>query len=484
MTTQVVSRVAELEQVYAQYKAILNEYEGKEIPSEKQQELTRLHERAMQLRQEIEEEQKRHQQQRDMAELQSFLERPQYRLPRAVTSDDEGRKLLSGLGWEVKNGIVLAPTSTGRLVEMFPEEVLFGPVPTHDPEAARYYMATRAAMQPEYRKAFERWLRNAVKARSESQAFAMLDSAEQKALSEGRDVGGGFLVPPDLQAELLVRLAQRAVVRRYARVVTTSRDRVVFPRVLPHDTQGSIYSSGFVGSWASETPAFSDTDPKFGTMEIPVRKIRVATRVSNDFLADAVVNILAWLGSNGAENMALVEDEGFIAGDGTPLRPQGILNGGASTVDVEGTTADTISNTTTNMGSAPKIIDLVYALPSQYADRAVFLMKRAIEGKIWKLVDGQGRPYFGQPISTGAAAPRTLLGYAIENSDFMPADGTNGAKVIVFGDLSNYIIVQRAQISTVVLRERFADTDQTGIILFSRVGGALWNEDSVRIGVV
>lgn len=484
MTTLVADRVAELEQVYAQYKAILDEHEGKQISPEKQQELARLHERAMQLRQEIEAEQRQRAQERDMAEIEGFLSRPQYRLPRALNADDDGRKLLSRLGWEVKNGIVLAPTSTGRLVEMFPEEVLFGPVPTHDPEAARYYLATRAAMQPEYRQAFERWLRNAVKARSESQAFAMLDGAEQKALSEGSDVGGGFLVPPDLQAELLVRLAQRAVVRRYARVVTTSRDRVVFPRVQPHDSQGSIYSSGFVGSWASETPAFSETDPKFGTMEIPVRKIRVSTKVSNDFLADAVVNILAWLAANGAENMALVEDEGFIAGDGTPLKPQGILNGGATTVDVEGTTVNTISNTTTNAGSAPKIIDLVYKLPAQYAERAVFLMKRAVEGKVWKLVDGQGRPYFAQPISTGAGAPRTLLGYAIENSDFMPDDGTDGNKVLVFGDLSNYIIVQRAQISTVVLRERFADTDQTGIILFSRVGGALWNEDAIRIGVV
>jgi HK97 family phage major capsid protein len=35
-----------------------------------------------------------------------------------------------------------------------------------------------------------------------------------------------------------------------------------------------------------------------------------------------------------------------------------------------------------------------------------------------------------------------------------------------------------------VLRERFADTDQIGLILFARVGGALWNVDAVRVGVV
>lgn len=476
--------VAELEQTYAQYKAILDEHEGKEVPAEKAAELDRLYERAMQLREQIEAQQRQARRERDMAEVADFLTKPQYKLPRPFNPDDDGRQLLLASGWEVKGGIVYAPTSLGQMQPLFPEDVLFGPAPEGDTVAAAYIKATRAAMQPLYRQAYAKWLRNAVKVRSESMAFALLDPQEQKALSEGQDGAGGYLVPPDLQAEILVRVAQRAVMRRYARVVTTSRDRVVFPRVEGHSSQGSIYSSGFVGSWAAETPAFSDTDPRFGTLEIGVKKVRVATRLSNDFIADAVVNILAWLAANGSENMALVEDEGFINGDGTPLRPLGVLNGGAPTVDVEGTTADTISNTTANLGSAPKLIDLVYALPSQYAERAVILLRRAVEGKIFKLVDAQGRPYFGMPIASGQAAPRTLMGYPLVNSDFMPSDGTAGAKVVLFGDLSSYIIVQRAQISTVVLRERFADTDQTGIILFSRVGGAPWNPDAIRIGVV
>jgi predicted phage gp36 major capsid-like protein len=35
-----------------------------------------------------------------------------------------------------------------------------------------------------------------------------------------------------------------------------------------------------------------------------------------------------------------------------------------------------------------------------------------------------------------------------------------------------------------VLRERFADTDQTGIIIWERAGGAVWNLDAGRIGIV
>jgi len=148
-------------------------------------------------------------------------------------------------------------------------------------------------------------------------------------------------------------------------------------------------------------------------------------------------------------------------------------------------TADTVSNTTTDTGSAPKIIDLTYALPSQYLPNARWLMKRAIEGKIRKLVDASGRFLWPAITNSGfAATPRELMGYPLENSEWMPAEGTDANKIVLFGDFSAYVIAQRAQMSTVVLRERFADTDQVGIIMFERVGGGLWNTDALRLGIV
>ena len=476
--------VQELEAVTTKYAALVNEV-GKEGPTAEQSaELDSLHTKGLELRGKIEEE-KALSRTKDMALLHDYLERPLRSVTHPVNDDRDGRKVLSDMGWECKNGIVLAPTSLGKTVEMFGEEVLFGPIPTDDEQAANFFRMTRAAFQPTYRKAYEKLLRNCTRYRSESMAFAMMTGEEQKALSEGSDAGGGFLVPPDVQAEILVRVAQRAIMRRLARVVTTSRDALRFPRVAAHATSGSIYSSGFVGGWVGETPAFAETDPAFGMFEVSVKKLRVATKLSNDFLSDAVANVLAFLAQNGAENMALVEDDGFINGTGDALQPQGILNGGATTVDVEGSTANYILNTTAATGTAPKLITLAYTLPSQYAQGASWLMKRSIEGAIRKLVDASGR-FMWPPLSGSgfAGTPPDLLSYPVYNSEFMPTDGTDANKVLVFGDISAYVIAQRAQITTVVLRERFADTDQTGIILFERVGGALWNEDAIRIGIV
>lgn len=493
---EVKALITELEQVSSQYGAIVKEFDGKVIPAEKQAELKKLHARALELKAQIDGAKALVDGQKDMDGLREFLARPVATLPqpKAINADDDGRKALIAMGWEIKGQMLFAPTSVGKPQEMWPVDVLFGKMPSANTEdgakKAEFYRLTRAAMQPAYRQAYTRFVYLCTKSRTESMAFASLDGLEQKALNEGADESGGYVVPPDAQAEILIRLAQKAIVRKYAKVQPTTSDVLKWPMVQAASATegglsaggGSVFSSGFVGDWAGETPVFTDKDPKFGQFNVAIKKIRCGTKLSNDFVADAATDVLVFLSVNGSENMALVEDKGFFTGDGTALQPKGLLNSGAATVDVEGSTANTISNTTAAAGSAPKLIDLVYALPPQYAQNARTIMTRATEGKIRKLVNGQGS--FHWPVSGFGATPSTLFDLPKDNTAFMPDDGTDGNKVLLHGDLSAYVIGQRAQISTIVLRERFADTDQVGIILTERVGGDTWNPDALRIGIV
>lgn len=499
-STAIKEKRDEIEKLRERVKSTLEQYKTG-LPAEKDLEVSALIRRAGELKAELEQEQKLEDKKADLADLDKFLSQPVYRHPLADGDgvDGDGRKTLQKSGWDLKGGVWCAPHSlegkTVRMLDgsslqlgkvpMYPDEVLFGDYPSDDAVAADFFKKTRAAMAPEYKLAYIRLLQVTAKASNPGQVWSMLSGAEQKALSEGSDPAGGFLVPPDAQAEMLIRVAQMAVIRQYARVQPTGRDVLRYPAVAPHASSGSIYSSGFVGGWVGETPAFSETDPAFQLFDVPVRKLRIATKLSNDFVADSSVNILGFLSQNGAENMSLVEDSGFLTGDGGSLQPRGLLNSGIATVDIEGSTSNTVSNSTSNTGSAPKLISLAYALPAQYVSRSRWLMARATEGEIRKLVDAQGR--FLWPAASGsgfAASPRTLMDYPVENSDFVPVGGTDGNKIALYGDLGAYIIAQRAQISSVVLRERFADTDQVGIILFERVGGGVWNTDALRIGVV
>lgn len=443
----------------------------------------------------------------EFGKISNWLDEPQRSVPfgtdaAAIANGDEavGRKALVRRGWELKgdpmSGTWHAPTSSGELVPMFEDDLLFGDLrgrydgTERSDEERKFAEQTRAQFQTIYRPAFMRSLRLAAKYAGEespwTHALMDLSDDERKALSAGSETGGGALVPVDTQAEMMQRIAARSVMMGLGRVVTTSRDKVKWPRVQANATSGSVYSSGFVGSWAGETPAFTETDPAFGSFEVPIKKARAATKLGEDFVNDAEANVLAWLAANGAENLGLVFDNGFIAGGlgaNPVLEPSGILIGGSSTTDISGTTADTVSNTIADVGSAPKILTLVYSLPEQYIANAKWLMRRSTEGNIRKLVDAQGRFMWGA-MGLNAPSRDELEGYPIVRSNFLQAEGTNANKIAVFGDFTSYIIALRAQIALRVLNERFADTDQIGVIISGRVGGALSNEDAVRIGIV
>lgn len=496
-------KLQQLEQKRAQYKAILDQHpNGTGLTAEDKTQLDTLMTEAKALQTEILADRALEEKKRDFAELDQFLNKPEYKFPHGVGDDSDAsdqRKSLAKAGWEIKSGMVYAPTSLGTMQKMWPEQVILGDIPKDlTAEQHEFFRTTRAGMNPVYRKAYEQLILNFVRFGSLAEAKAELGPDERKALSEGTDTAGGFLVPPDIQAELLVRVAQDAVFRGRARVQTTSRDIMKYPLVQAAGATGqgqvssgggSIFSSGFIGGWVGEVPTFTDVDAAFGSMDIPIHKIRAATRLSNDFVSDAVVNILGWLAMNGAENMALVEDNAFLNGN-TAQQPSGLLllagvTNGISQIDVtSGTpTTHTMVNDTTHSGPPGALIDLVYNLPAAYAKRASWLMRRTVEGKIRKYVDGAGRYLWPAMTESGfAQVERTLMGYPVDGNDFMPADGVAGANTVIFGDFSGYIIGQRAQITSTILRERFADSDQVGIILWERVGGAPWNPDAFRIG--
>lgn len=489
----------ELDQVIKKGNQLRAKHSGQTMPEDAQKEYSELHERGLKLREGIQIETIKSQDS-DFDGLNSYMNDPNYHIPlgASVNADDAGRKTVAEAGWKFKDGIIIRETSLGDY-PMYEESVLFGALPEQASEH-EFYVKTRAAFQPEYRASYIKFIKLVARTGEKSTALSMMSGAEQKALSEGLDTAGGYLVPPDIQAEIFARTAQQAVIRQLARVINTSRDRVLWPRVEPAAATaggvasggGSIFSSAFIGTWFGESATQTDIDPVFGTLEIAIRKIRCATKMSNDFISDAVTNIPAFLATDGGRNMALVEDQGFLNGQslGNPsLEPMGLLqDSGVATVVIEDAgAANNISNVSyaAATGSAKRIIDLAYTLPAQYVQGAAWVCRRAVEGKIRALQDGQGRFLWPPAIASGfAAVTRELLGMPIYNSDFVPNDGTDANKVLILGDFSAYIIAQRAQITSTVLRERYADTDQTGIILWERVGGGLSNPDAFRFGIV
>lgn len=467
----------ELAQLTAEREQLRKDNPGDVMPDEARARDAQIVDRVKRVTAQIEIEQQR---ERDalIDQTRRYMEDPHYQVPKAVNADDEGRKAILKAGWDVRSGMLYRQTSRGE-VSYMPEDVLFGPVPTNDAVAANHFHQMRATFQPEYRKAFV----NFVKARGDR---SVLSGTEQNALSEGIAEGGGYLVPADVAAEIMARRADASVMRSIASVRQTSRNVYQIPAVAPNAAKGSVYSSGFVGGLVGETPSNTDNGPTFEQFEIGVRKYEAYTKVSNDLIADAASDVLAFLATDGGRNLGLVEDNYFINGNGTGLQPVGILNAGVETADVEGTTSNEISNSTSNAGSAPKITALAYLLPAQYTASARWLMARGTKGKIHALVDADGRPWWQLSASAGGAtgAPSELVGFPVSESPFMPVGGNDTNKVLVVGDFSAFIIADRAGLSVRVDDLNHIGTDETAIYIRSRSGSGLWNTDALRIGIV
>lgn len=470
----------ELEQLTTERAQIRAQHPGAVMPDEARARDAEIADRVGRVTVLIEQEQQR---KRDALfnDTAKYIEDPNYRIPRAVNSDDAGRRVMAASGWDIRGGWVFRQTARGE-VAFCPEAHLFGAIPTDDPVSSQHVKQLRAIFQPEYRDAFTKFL-NVRGDRSR------LTPSEQAALSEGSDTAGGYLVPADVQAEILARRADASVMRRLATVRQTSRDRIQFPAVAPNTGSApdpSIYSSGFVGGLVGERPSNSDTGPTFQQFEIGIKKFEAYTKVTNDLISDSMADVLAFLSTDGGRNLGLVEDKYFLTGDGSPLQPMGILNSGLTTFDVEGTTADVISSTIAAVGSIPKIVSGSYLVPAQYAASASWLMSRVTQGQVHALVDANGRPWWQPQAAAGGAAgaPPDLLGFPVYNSPFVPNAAVNATKELIVGDFSAYIIADRTALSVQVVNELYAATDEVGIFLRSRAGGGLWNTDALRVGIV
>lgn len=469
----------ELEQLTAQRATLRAQYPGAVMPADATTRDSELMERMSAVHELIQEEQQRA---RDamFAETARTLADPRRVVPASINSDDTGRERLMKSGWSIRGGYVYRQTATGDMAYL-PESVLFGALPTDDPVAAQHFRTMRAHFQPEYRNVWLKWL-------SSGGSMARLTSQEQNALSEGTDTAGGFLVPADIQAEILARRADASVMRQICTVRQTSRDRIQFPAVAPHGSSGSIYSSGFVGGLVGEVTTSTDQGPTFQQFEVSIKKFQAYTKVSKDLIKDSGADVLAFLATDGGRNLGLVEDNYFLNGLGTGLEPMGLLTASPTTFDVEGSTANTISNTIAAAGSAPKIIAGSYQLPGQYSDGATWLMNRSIMGNIHGLVDAQSRPWWQAANIAGGSegAPPLLVNIPARTSPFMPSNGTpaDGTKVLLLGDFSNYIIAERQALSVEIDESLYRASDEAGIWLRSRAGGGVWNLDAFRVGIV
>lgn len=339
----------------------------------------------------------------------------------------------------------------------------------------------RETSTQDYRDAFKAYVRygiNGVRA----QGIKTLQAAD--------DQSGGFLIPADILDRVIAREPTPTRVAGRVTQLMTSRDQLIVPKLnytgATDDSNGDLYTSGIRVTWTGEIPASATTmrvtDPIWGQLSIPIYTAMLSIPITNNMVEDSAFPIVSYISGKFAEAVELLRDYSILRGTGMG-QPAGILNN----VDGDVNLANPVSVKTGSASAitADGLINLGMALPEQYDDNAVYVMNKTNTGAtLAGLKDQNLRYLWGSGLQDSGLSPgfrnRTLLGYPVIFSGFMPDQASN-AYPVLFGDLTGYYLVNRIGFSVQVLRELYAETNQILILGRIRFGGTVAEPWKLRV---
>lgn len=150
------------------------------------------------------------------------------------------------------------------------------------------------------------------------------------------------------------------------------------------------------------------------------------------------------------------------------------LGDGSNIGALSGITAGVTSAASGVIGYAD-FVSMVTALDPAYAANACWTMSNATLGAVLKIVDGNQRPIF-VPFTDGANSGFVgqILGFPVRINQYLPAVAA-GNVAVQFGDFREGYTLREVQPGIVVRRltERYAELNKTGIVAFTRLGGAV-----------
>lgn len=287
-----------------------------------------------------------------------------------------------------------------------------------------------------------------------------LGHADVKAMTEGTDSAGGYLVPPQISSELLTLREQSASLRPLFSQITVTSDTYQIPAI----------TSGLSVGWVAELAAKPASDLVFGQISTSVFTAAGLAVVSNQLLQDARPSIDGLINAELAKRLALLEEVAFIDGDGTN-KPTGILNtAGISTVALTSTAIldllDAILTALTTVEINHQEYPSAIVMHPRTWNRIV-----AARDTAGSYVIGDGANSGGRRASDARPA-RSLFGVPVYTTPSVPTNkgaGTNESRVIV-GAFNEGLILDHTGVTLDESPHVYFTTNQTVFRGEMRVG--------------
>lgn len=300
------------------------------------------------------------------------------------------------------------------------------------------------------------------------------NAPEYRAQGYTTDTLGGNLVPTPLLDEVIVLVNEYGQFTPNVRNVTMTAETLRIPK----------RSGGLTGYWVSENNTISDSNATWTQVNLVAKKLAVSNRLSNEILADSVIDLSSYIVTEIGRAFAKVTDDAGFNGDGTSsyggitgLVPamQATTGSGQSLAYLKGlyksataTSFETfsIADFTTAMAALPLFARQNakwYISPAGFAAS----MQRLA------LTSGSGTGLAGGNTQNDVQNSLGLrfMGYPVVLVNVMDSTlGTDNSKTkVLFGDLElGAIYGDRKAMTIRTSTERYAELDQTLMVAVNR----------------
>lgn len=253
-----------------------------------------------------------------------------------------------------------------------------------------------------------------------------------KALAEGDDATGGYLVPTEHSSRLVQMLSARTAVRAAgATIVPMTSDSLQIP----------AQTGGATAYWVAENAQISASQQTWGQVDLRAKKLAALTKLSAELFEDSDPQVEALVMSDLARVLALEEDVKYLRGDGANNTPTGLEHINGVNVDTATLGAD---------GDTPTfdhLADMLYRLDADNVP---------VEGRAWiahprtlntlrQVKDQDGAYLWADPAMPGD--PPTLWGHPVYTTTAIPIDETQGGSTdcstLYLGCWPEFVVGQR-----------------------------------------
>lgn len=277
-------------------------------------------------------------------------------------------------------------------------------------------------------------------------------TAEHRALSQGVNTEGGYLVAPEeFVASLIKNIDDMVFMRGLATIYAMPRAHSIgFP---------SLDADPADANWTTELQTGSeDSTMAFGKRLMQPHPLAKRIKVSNNLLRTSALPAESLVRDRMAYKFGITLEKAYMTGTGNQ-QPLGVFTASNDGIP---TSRDVSTDNTSSAITADGLNNAKFSLKGQYHTRATWLFHRDAVKMIAKLKDGEGQYLWRESMRAGE--PDTLLGRPLIMSEYVPNTFTTGLYVGMIGDFSNYWIVDSLQMQMQRLVELYAETNQTGFI--------------------